>query len=207
MSEPIPDLLRWARQIFSLSQAGMAYSHNEYDLERYHQLQEMAAEMLASRTELSLESIRDSFTLQAGYPTPKIDVRGAVIRDGKVLLIQEKADGRWAMPGGWADIGDLPAETVQREVWEESGFRVRVEKVIAVYDNNHVALLEFYHAYKLIFQCRITDGQPATSIETLAVDFFPLDDLPPLSEGRTSRLMLEEVFAHQRDPARPTAFD
>lgn len=207
MPEKTPDLLRWARELYTLSQAGLTYSKNEFDLERYRKLQEMAAEMLASQSDETRESILHGFSLQAGYATPKIDVRGAVIRDNKILLIQEQSDHCWAMPGGWADIGDLPAETVRREVREESGFEVRVEKVIAVLDANRIAPLEFYHAYKIIFQCSITDGQPATSNETLAVAFFAMDDLPPLSEGRTNRAMLEEVFAHQRDPARPTAFD
>lgn len=207
MSKLVSDLLNWARQLFSLSQAGLTYSKNEYDLERYRQMQEIAAEMLASQSNESKESVLKSFSMQAGYATPKIDVRGAVIREGKILLIQEQADGRWAMPGGWADIGDFPSETVKREVREESGFEVRVEKVVAVIDANHVNPLEFYHAYKIIFLCSITDGKPTTSHETLAVDFFAMDALPPLSEGRTNRAMLEEVFAHYQDPTRPTAFD
>jgi ADP-ribose pyrophosphatase YjhB (NUDIX family) len=207
MEEQIPELLRWARQLFSLSQAGLTYSKNEYDLERYRQMQEIAAEMLASQSNETKESALQSFSMQAGYPTPKIDVRGAVIREGKILLIQEQADGRWAMPGGWADIGDFPSETVKREVREESGFEVQVEKVVAVIDANHVNPLEFYHAYKIIFLCSIMDGKPTTSHETLAVDFFAMDALPPLSEGRTNRAMLEEVFAHFQDPTRPTTFD
>jgi ADP-ribose pyrophosphatase YjhB (NUDIX family) len=207
MKEKVPDLLRWARQLFSISQSGLTYCQNEYDLERYHQLQEMATEILASQSELSKESVMQSFTMQSGYATPKIDVRGAVIRDGKILLIQEQLDGCWAMPGGWADIGDYPAQTVEREVQEESGFKVHADKVIAVIDANHVAPLEFYHAYKLIFQCSIMAGQPATSHETLAVDFFDMDQLPPLSTNRTTRAMLTEVFAHYQDPTRPTAFD
>lgn len=207
MEEKVPDLLRWARQLFTISQAGLTYCKNEYDLERYHEIQEMATEMLASQSGLSKEAVRQSISMQYGYATPKIDVRGAIIRDGKILLIQEQADGRWAMPGGWADVGDFPAKTVEREVLEESGFVVQVNKVIAVIDANHVAPLEFYHAYKLIFQCSILDGQPRTSHETLAVDFFDMDDLPPLSSSRTTRAMLEEAYAHYLDPLRPTAFD
>ena len=111
------------------------------------------------------------------------------------------------MPGGWADIGDLPAETISREVLEESGYEVSVDKVIAVLDANHINPLEFYHAYKLIFQCSLVGGKPKTNHETLGVDFFHRDDLPPLSTIRTTREMLEEAFAHNRDPNRPAAFD
>jgi ADP-ribose pyrophosphatase YjhB (NUDIX family) len=170
-------------------------------------LQEITAEMIASRSEVSQESALDSFSMQAGYITPKIDVRGAVIRDNKILLIQERADGKWAMPGGWADLGSAPASMVEREVWEESGFRVKAEKVVAVIDANRIEPMEFYHAYKIIFLCSLLDGEPRPSYETLAVDFFDMNHLPPLSIYRTNESMLREVFAHLEDPNRPTAFD
>jgi ADP-ribose pyrophosphatase YjhB (NUDIX family) len=207
MSSNTPQWLAWAREIFSLSQSGISYSGNEYDIERYKRLQEITAEMIESHSGISKESALESFSMQAGYITPKIDVRGAVVRDGKILLIQERADSRWAMPGGWADLGNAPASVAEREVWEESGFRVRAEKVVAVIDANRLEPMEFYHAYKIIFLCRLLDGEPRTSYETLAVDFFDPAHLPPLSFYRTSEAMLQEVFAHIKDPGRPTAFD
>jgi len=148
------------------------------------------------------------FLVQPGYATPKVDVRGAVIRDDKILLVQERADERWCMPGGWADVGDLPSEMVAREVWEESGFNVVARKVIGVYDANRSGVpIEFYHAYKLVFLCDIIGGQARPSNETLAVDFFRLDDLPPLSAARTNERHLAEVYAHLQDRHRPAAFD
>jgi len=197
----------WAREIFSLSQAGLAYSQNEFDLERYRRLQEITAEMIASQSELEKQSVLESFSMQAGYSTPKVDVRGAVVHEGKILLIQERADGRWAMPGGWADLGNAPASVAEREVWEESGYRVKAEKVVAVLDANRIEPMEFYHAYKLIFLCRLVGGEPRTSYETLAVDFFDPKELPPLSLFRTDEAMLQEVLAHVKDHLRPTAFD
>jgi len=197
----------WAREIFSLSQSGITYSGNEYDIERYKRLQEITAEMIASQSEILKATALDSFSMQAGYITPKVDVRGAVVRDGKILLIQERADGNWAMPGGWADLGNSPASVAEREVWEESGFRVKAEKVVAVIDANRIEPFEFYHAYKIIFLCRLLDGEPRISHETLAVDFFDPNDLPPLSVYRTNEDMLREVFAHVDTPDRPTAFD
>ena len=199
--------LKWAREIFSLSQSGLTYSGNPFDIDRYKRLQEITAEIIASQSNVSKESVLDSFSMQAGYITPKVDVRGAVIRDGKILLIQERADGNWAMPGGWADLGDSPASVAEREVWEESGFRVKAEKVVAVIDANRIEPMEFYHAYKIIFLCKLLDGEPRISHETLAVDFFDLNQLPPLSFYRTNEEMLREVFAHVEDPKRPTAFD
>ena len=197
----------WTREIFSICKAGLAYSQNEYDLERYKRLLEITAEIIENQSGLGKESVLESFSMQAGYATPKIDVRGAVIREGKILLVKEKADGKWAMPGGWGDLGDAPAEMVAREVWEESGFTVKVDKLIGVYDGNRIQPFEFYHAYKLIFLCFITGGERTTSIETLAVDFFDLDNLPALSESRTNKRMLDEVFAHAADPKRPAHFE
>jgi ADP-ribose pyrophosphatase YjhB (NUDIX family) len=207
MNSSTPKWLAWAREIFSLSQSGITYSGNEYDIQRYKRLQEITAEIIEGQSGTAKESALESFSMQAGYITPKIDVRGAVVHEGRILLIQERADGRWAMPGGWADLGNAPASVAEREVWEESGFRVQAEKVVAVLDANRVEPMEFYHAYKIIFLCRILDGEPRTSYETLAVDFFELSNLPPLSLYRTSESMLQEVFAHVKDPGRPTAFD
>ncbi|MGE5375144.1 MAG: NUDIX hydrolase [Bacteroidota bacterium] len=202
-----PKWMEWAQEIFSLSQAGLTYSQNEFDLQRYRRLQEITAEMIASQSELEKQSVLESFSMQAGYMTPKVDVRGAVVHEGRILLVQERADDRWAMPGGWADLGNAPASVAEREVWEESGYRVKAEKVVAVLDANRIEPMEFYHAYKLIFLCRLVGGEPAISHETLAVDFFDPEDLPLLSLFRTDENMLREVFAHVRDPLRPTAFD
>lgn len=199
--------IEWAREIYSLSQAGLTYSKNEFDLERYKRLQEITAEMIENQSGLSKESVLQSFSLQAGYVTPKIDVRGAIIRENKILLIQEKSDGKWAMPGGWADLGDAPASVAEREVWEESGYRVKAEKVVAVIDANRIKPMEFYHAFKIIFLCRLIGGEPQISHETLAVDFFELNNIPSLSIYRTNENMLKEVFEHIKDPARPTYFD
>lgn len=209
MSESLPKWLEWARQIQALAQTGLTYSRNEYDTQRYHRLVKIAAEMVASHTALTQEQVVENFHLQPGYATPKIDVRGAVIREGRILLVQERSDGGWTMPGGWGDVGESPAQMVQREVREESGFEVRVDRLVAVIDANRVpgARMEFYHAYKLIFLCTITGGEARTSNETAAVDFFDPAHLPPLSSYRTSRQMLEDVFAHFADPGRPAAFD
>ena len=207
MTDNSPKWLEWAREIYSLSQAGLTYTRNEFDLERYKRLQEIVAEILSSQSELKKEAVLNSFSMQAGYVTPKIDVRGAVVHENKILLIQERMDEKWAMPGGWADLGNAPASVAEREVWEESGFRVKAEKVVAVIDANRIQPMEFYHAYKIIFLCILLDGEPRVSYETLAVDFFDLKDLPPLSIYRTNESMLQEVFAHVENPNRPTLFD
>jgi ADP-ribose pyrophosphatase YjhB (NUDIX family) len=201
------DWLTLARELYTMSQAGLAYSKNDFDLERYHRLQEISAEIIAGQSALEKEAILESFSIQAGYPTPKVDVRGAVVRDGKILLVQEVTDGCWSLPGGWADLGQSPREMVEREVLEESGMQVKAQKVVAIYDANNFAPLEFWHAYKVIFLCDILGGEPTPSMETPAVDFFTPDSLPPLSKNRTNQRIIDEIFAHLADPSRPTSFD
>ena len=201
--------LDWAREIQALAQTGLTYSKIEYDRQRYHRLEEIAGEIVASHAHIPLGEIMENFHLQPGYATPKIDVRGAVIQEGRILLVQERADGCWAMPGGWGDVGEAPSTMVMREVREESGYEVRVERLVAVFDANRVPgpRLDFYHAYKLVFLCQITGGVSRPSSETSAVGFFNRENLPPLSQFRTNSSMLEEVFAHYANPARPAAFD
>ena len=204
----LPRWLEWAREIQALGQTGLTYSNSEYDKERYQRLSEIAAEIVESYTRLKAQPLLENFYAQPGYATPKVDVRGAVIKNGRILLVQECSDQRWSMPGGWADVGDYPSEVVVREVWEESGFKVVARKIIGVYDCNRTGTpLSFYHAYKIIFLCEITGGKARISHETLAVDFFNFDDLPPLSLERTNRRYLDEIQAHLRDQFRPTAFD
>jgi ADP-ribose pyrophosphatase YjhB (NUDIX family) len=203
-----PPWLAWAREIQALAQTGLAYSESEYATQRYKRLMQIAAEIIQHHTDVAVGSILGDFVAQPGYATPKVDVRGAVLRDGRILLVQERSDGRWCMPGGWADVGDLPSEVVVREVWEESGFHVAPRKVLGVYDANRSGTpLEFYHAYKVIFLCDLEGGSARPSSETLAVGFFTFEDLPPLSANRTGERHLAEVQAHLQDPHRPSAFD
>ena len=204
----MPRWLEWAREIQGLSQTGLAFASTDYETERYTRLSEIAAEIVASHTNETRESLVRNFTAQPGYATAKIDVRGAIVRGGKILLVQERRDQHWCMPGGWADVGDVPSEMVAREVLEESGFEVVPRKVIAVYDANRGGRpLEFFHAYKIIFLCDIMGGEASASDETMAVDFFSFDDLPPLSWQRTNEKHLAEVRAHLEDECRPAAFD
>ena len=204
----VPRWLEWAREIQALSQTGLTYSTTDYDTQRYRRLMAIAAEMAESHTGDPREAWLQNFLAQPGYATPKVDVRGAVVRDGKILLVQERSDERWCMPGGWADVGELPSAMVVREVWEESGFSVVPGKVIGVYDANRGGVpIEFYHAYKIVFLCELTGGEARPSDETLAVDFFDFDGLPPLSSARTNERHLADVAAHIRDHGHPTNFD
>lgn len=203
-----PRWLDWARELQAMSQIGLTYSGNAYDRQRYQRLAGIAAEMVEHHTGLAREGSLQNFLVQPGYATPKVDVRAAIVDAGKILLVQERTDGGWAMPGGWADVGDLPSETVVREVWEECGLHVAPSKLVGVFDGNRVGEpLSFYHAYKLIFMCQALGGEAQPGDDVLAVGFFEFDALPPLSSERTNERHLAEVQAHLLDPNRLTAFD
>ena len=206
--DPTPRWLEWAREIQSLAQTGQAFTKSHYDRLTFVRLTEIAAEILAEHTRLDAVQTAAALSLEPGYATPKVDVRAAVVQDERILLVREKADGRWAMPGGWADVGDRPSETAERETREESGFEVRAVKLVGAFDANRGARASmFFHAVKLVFLCELLGGEATPSMETLDVGFFDFKDLPPLSEQRTNQRHLEEVRAHLRDPLRPAAFD
>ncbi|MBU1100177.1 MAG: NUDIX hydrolase [Bacteroidetes bacterium] len=200
--------LKIAQEIQSLSQTGLAFCENNYERGRYSRLTEIAAEIVSNNTQLEKESTEKILMLQPGYATPKVDVRSAVVKDDKLLLVRESTDGRWAMPGGWADVGDTPAEVAVRETFEESGFEVRPTKLIGVFDANRSGRpLELFHAFKLIFLCDLIGGEAATSEETTEVGFFPFDSLPELSSNRTNERHLDEIKEHLKDSLRPTFYE
>ena len=133
---PVPQWLAWARRLQAIAQSGLAYCKDQFDIERYHQIREIAAEMMETGTPLPGDTpIENLFAEQSGYATPKVDVRVAAFRDGKILLVRELSDNRWTLPGGWADVGESPSVAAAREVLEESGFEVRITKVAALYHN------------------------------------------------------------------------
>ena len=200
--------LEWAREIQSLAQSGNTYAENHFQRQRYNRLLEIAAEIVSEHTSLPVEPILENFRLHTGYATPKVDVRGAVFREGKILLVQEKQDGGWTMPGGWADVGDYPSASAEREVYEESGFHVKARRLIGVYDANRKKPLDFNHAYKLVYFCDIETGTATTSDETTAVAFFTPDEIPKNFSGeRTRERHIRDAFAVFGDPSIPTFID
>jgi ADP-ribose pyrophosphatase YjhB (NUDIX family) len=200
--------LRWAQELQALAQTGLAYTKSPFDRERYDVVQRIAAEIVATHSGVEVDAVHAALVLNHGPATPKIDVRGVVVEGGKVLLVKERSDGCWTLPGGWADINESPAEAVVREVREESGFETRAVKLLALYDRNkhdHPPLL--WHTYKVFFACEITGGGPSSSIETDGVDFFALEKLPELSTGRATAVQIRRFVAHHTNPDWPTEFD
>jgi ADP-ribose pyrophosphatase YjhB (NUDIX family) len=200
--------LDWAREIQSLCQTGLAFSKTNYETVRFNRLIEIAAEIVSVHSNLDKLELSKQFVEHPGYATPKIDVRAAVINDGKILLVQEISDDKWAMPGGWADVGDYPSEVVIRETKEESGFDVLPLKIIGVFDANRSGRpIEFFHAFKIIFLCELVGGEAKISDETKDVRFFDFDNLPEFSPNRTNMIHINEILEHLKNNDRPAAFD
>ena len=203
-----PRWLHWARELQATAQTGLAYAKDQYDIERYEAMQTLAAEMMAEAAAVDLGDVQKLFAGQAGHATPKVDVRGVVFRDDMVLLVRERSDGCWTLPGGWADVNESPAVATVREIYEESGYETRAVKLLALYDRNkhgHPPLA--FHVYKLFFLCELIGGAPQTSHETDEVAFFREDDLPNMSLTRVVPSQITRFFEHARHPEWPTDFD
>lgn len=192
--------LELARELQSIAQAGLTYSKDKYDLERFEQIKQIAINVVDEFSDMPLERITELFDLEEGYLTPKVDVRGVIFRDHKVLLVQETIDGKWSLPGGWADVGYTASEVVAKEVFEEAGLEVQVSRLLAVLDKKcHPHPPELYYVYKMFFLCEETGGRLQKGMETSDVQFFALDELPELSEGRNTKNQLEMMFKLRED--------
>ena len=204
-----PQWLQWSKALNALAQNGLTYAQNYFDRERYQTVRDIAAQMLAQPFNAPPEQIADLFSLDCGYLTPKVDVRGVILCEDKLLLVQERSDGLWTLPGGWADVNESPREVVIREVWEESGFQVNPMRLLAVYDRSKHEHIPYFpvHIYKLYILCELSGGQATESVETSAIGFFAEDELPPLSISRVTEAQLKRFFFFHRNPHLPTDFD
>jgi ADP-ribose pyrophosphatase YjhB (NUDIX family) len=203
-----PHWLRWSQRIQAIAQTGLTYARDPFDVERYRELREIALEMASAGLSAPAEEVRVAFAASLGYPTPKVDVRAVVFRGEELLLVRERSSGGWTLPGGWADAGDTPSLAAERETLEESGYRVRAEKVLAVLDKSrHEHPPSVDYTYKVLIGCRLEGGAPVTSHEIDAVGFFARSALPELDLNRTTPGQVELAWAHLGDRSRPTDFD
>lgn len=206
-----PRWLDWAMRLQALSQNGLAFAANPFDIERYQAVRRIAGEMAAVGSGSTPDEVLQLLSAEAGYATPKIDVRGAVFQDDALLFVRERADGnRWTLPGGWADVGDTPSRNVEREVFEESGYQTRAVKVLAILDRRHHGHVpaNLFHIYKVFFLCQLVGGAATTSVETEGAAFFAQDEIPPnLSLGRVTPVQVARIFEHHCHPELPTDFD
>ena len=195
-------------ELQSLAQAGLTYGHDVYDLERYTRIREIAAEMMAEKTELPVEKVTSLFCNETGYQTPKIDTRAAVFQKGKILLVHEK-NGTWSLPGGWCDVNQTIGENTEKETLEEAGFRVRAERLIAVQDRNKHNEPPYAYGIVIVFLlCELLSGEFLTNTETTEIGWFSGEDLPEnLALEKTTKAQIEMCFEAEKDKNWKVLFD
>ena len=200
--------LKWAIEIQSLAQAGLEYTNNVYDIERYERLREISAEMIAEKTDLNIDKVKNLFCNETGYQTPKIDTRAVIFKDNKILLVHEN-NRTWSLPGGWCDVLESIKSNTEKEVKEETGLNVRAIKVIAIQDRNkHNKPIYAYGVCKVFVLCDIIDGEFIKNIETTEIEYFALDNIPNnLAEEKTNKEQIEMCFEAYNDKNWETQFD
>lgn len=200
--------LHWAIEIQSLAQAGLAYTDNVYDIERYERLREIAAEMINEKSDIPLDKVKDLFCCETGYQTPKLDTRAAIFKNGKILLVHEN-NGTWSLPGGWCDVLESVESNTLKEVREETGLEARAVRLISVQDRNkHNKPIYAYGVCKVFVLCEVIGGKFEENIETTEIRYFSADELPEnLAEEKTSREQIEMCFEAYTDDNWQTQFD
>lgn len=200
--------LEHAIEIQSLAQAGLAYTDNVYDIERYERLRQISAEMISEKTDMPTEKVRDLFCGETGYQTPKLDTRAAIFKDGRILLVHEK-NGTWALPGGWCDVLESVGSNTLKEVREETGLEVKAVRLIAVQDRNkHNKPVYAYGVCKIFVLCELVGGKFRENIETTEIRYFFLDELPDnMAEEKTTKEQVKMCFEAYGDQNRQTLFD
>lgn len=200
--------LKWAMEIQSLAQIGLAYTDDAYDVERYTRLREIAAEILAQKSDLNLETVKNLFCSETGYQTPKIDTRAAVFENGKILLVHEN-NGTWSLPGGWCDVLESVKSNTLKELKEETGLDAQAVKLIAVQDRNkHNKPVYAYGVCKIFVLCNVIGGKFEENIETTEIKYFSLDELPDhLAEEKVNKEQIKMCFEAYNDENWQTQFD
>lgn len=199
--------LSWAKELQFIAQTGLTYSKDKFDLERFERLREISAEMINYKTDIPIDKVKELFCNETGYQTPKLDTRAAIFNDNKILLVKEK-NGTWSLPGGWVDVMESIKSNTIKEVKEEAGLNVVAERIIALQDRNkHNFPLYAYGICKVFVLCSIVSGKFEENIETVASDYFDLEDLPLLAEEKTTKAQIEMCFQAYSDKNWKVLFD
>ncbi|MCC4214675.1 NUDIX hydrolase N-terminal domain-containing protein [Leeuwenhoekiella parthenopeia] len=191
------NLLNQIKKIKSLAEAGLVFNKENYDAERYEELRAISLEMMSILADVKVEQLSDFFLPETDYPTPKVDVRGLILNENKeVLLVKETVDGKWTLPGGWADIGLTPKENVLKEIEEETGFKAEVKRLLAVLDKREYPHPpQTHYVYKLCFLCEIIEGSFDPNFDIGEVGWFDINNLPELSADRILKEQLLNLVA------------
>ncbi|HLN21368.1 MAG TPA: NUDIX hydrolase [Bacteroidales bacterium] len=200
--------LEWASEIQSIAQAGLTFSESHYDLDRYKKLRDLAVRIVNEYTDVPHEKLINLFANETGYQTPKVDIRSAVFWDNSILMAREKIDGRWSLPGGWADVNSTVSESAVRECFEEAGAVVKPKRIIAIHTANRQHDIVYpYTIYKIFVQCELIEWKFEDNMETYGAEFFSIDNLPELSVERNNRKQVEMCFAAKDVDTLETYFD
>lgn len=202
-------LIELANRIRAIAQNGLVYSLNEYDTERYEELLNLSSKITSLVSGHNLSEIKECFSIEKEYVTPKVDIRAVVFNaNDEILMVKEKADGCWSLPGGWADVGFSPKEIAIKEVKEETGLDVVPIKLLAVLDqksHNHPPAL--HYAYKIFILCEISGGELSTAFDILDCNFYPQDNLPPLSLNRVLKSQIDLMYQYKNDNGKEVILD
>lgn len=203
------DLLNYAKRLKSIAHLGLTYANNEYDEERYRELEQISLEMMTMVTDIPLEQLSLYFNNEREYITPKVDIRAVVFNDrDEILLVKEKADAKWSLPGGWADIGQSPTETAVKEVLEETGFTVKPVKLLAVLDKRcHPHPPQPDYVYKVFIQCGIVGSERQKAFDILDIGFFSKNAIPDLSLHRVLPQQIDLMFDYLHNPEKQAHID
>lgn len=207
--QQIPKWLEWAKELQAIAQTGLTYSKDRFDIERFERIREMSIEITAEYTDLPTEKLKDLFASEDGYQTPKVDVRVAVFAEDKILMVKERSDGNWTLPGGWADIDKSISETAEIEVLQEATVVAQAERIVAILDRSrHDHPLTPYSIYKVFVQAACNDVREFNAnSETLERNFFAHDALPDLSVERVNSAQIAMCFEAYKKNNHECIFD
>ncbi len=199
--------LDWAVELQFIGQAGLTYSKDPFDLERFQRIREIAAEMMSAKSGLPMETVKELFCNETGFQTPKLDTRAAIIEDDKILLVKEK-DEKWSLPGGWVDVNQSIRSNTEKEVKEEAGLDVVAERIVALHDRNqHNQPPYAYGICKVFVLCRKLGGKFVPNTETIESGYFSMDELPELSAAKNTAEQIRLCFEAHKDEHWKPVFD
>ena len=193
----------------SIAQAGLTYSTDPYDRLRFKEILDLSSNILSNGDINQENFIKEIFDKEYSYPTPKIGVLAAIFKDNKIMLVQEKDNHKWSLPGGWADVGDSPRQSILKEIREETNLDVNIIKFAALLDRNKYLEIPMWPSvYKCFFICQIKSGEAkCDNLETIALDFYNKNNLPELSLDRVTYSQIMLMFDHYNNPELPTSYD
>lgn len=203
------DILNKIKQIQSLTEIGEHYAKNDFDLIRYREISDLCFSVLSQITDLPEQELKEKIIESDGYKTPKVDVRAVVFNDkNEILMVREKIDGCWSLPGGWADIGYTPSEVAEKESLEEAGALVKAFRLLGILDKRcHDHPVDLYYIYKVFIECSFIEWVGSDQMETSDYGFFSLEKLPPLSTPRNTLEQIQKLFDYRHGILTDPMFD